>query len=724
MNKKINNQKSNVSNQLDLSHIWNVLNQGKWNITFLTVAVTMLATLIVLSVEPVFRATTTLLIEPTKNKIVSAEELFGLDTSRGEYLSTQFALLESRELLRTVAEKLNLAEHPEFATPPNTNFNIKELLEFFKLNEYLPFLKPGDLTQPTLPTTDEEINFLLKILEQRVTVLPIAKTQLVKINVDMNDATVAARVADSIAKNYISGQLDARLSMRETATSWMSERLIDLKKKLQESESRLQFYREKENLVDIEGITTLSADSLSSISTRLTDARKELASAQSQFHQVSQINRDDLERLSSVPAILSNRVVQQFKSEQAKAISKVQELSRRYGPKHPTMISAQSELKSANDSLRRQVAQVVAGIKKNYLLAKANEESLSNSYKENRDEIKSIAKKEFTLRELQLEVDTNRSLYNTFLGRLKETSATTDMETANARIVDPASVPSAPIKPKKALIVMLSALLALLGGAGITLLADTLGNSFSTTEQLEEALNLPVLGLVPFVKRKKRKTLAQSFIITPKGAFAESIRGLRTSTLLSANSARQQLIFITSSVPEEGKSVVASNLALALGQLKQTLLIDADLRQPVLAKSYDLPLATPGLANLLSGTATLDECLIEKNGINIISAGAAPPNPLDLLSSTQFEELIATLRTRFDYIVVDTPPIQAVSDALVLAKNADILLQVVRSESTSRKVVESSIGQMLQSKLRVSGIILSQVNNKKLKYYRYSKYHT
>lgn len=724
MNNHTNNQRIIAANQLDLTRTWNILNERKSAIVFLALAVAMLTTLIVLSMQPTFRATTTLLIEPTQNKIVSAEELFGLDTSRSEYLSTQFALLESRELLKTVATKLKLTEHPELAISPNSEVDSNKWYSHLKTSKFLPFLTPSDLTEPVQPDADEKIDFTVQALERMIKISPIAKTQLVKIHVDMADPHTAAKVADSIATNYISGQLDAQLGMRETATSWMSERLIDLKNKLKMSERRLQTYREKENLIDLEGVTTLSADSLSSLGSRLTDARKDLANARSQFQQVNQINRNDLERLSSVPAVLSNSVVQQFKAEQAKASSKVQELSRRYGPKHPTMISAKSELTSANSSLRKQVAQVVASIEKNYLLARANEESLADSYKENREDIQAIAKKEFALRELQLEVDTNRSLYNTFLGRLKETSATTDMETANARIVDPASVPSDPIKPKKAFTIILSTLLALLGGAGLTLIADSFGNTFANAQQIEDSLNLPVLGVVPYLKRQKRKELAMSFANTPTGAFAEAVRGLRTSTLLSSSSDRQQLIFVTSSVPEEGKSVIASNLALSLGQLKPTLLIDADLRQPVIAKSFELPLGAPGLANLLAGTAALNECLIEKNGIHLLSAGAAPPNPLDLFSSNAFGELVECLRGRFDYIVVDTPPIQAVSDTLVLAKNADILLQVVRSESTPRSIVETSVGQMLQNKLRVSGVVLSQADTKKMSYYGYSKYHS
>ncbi len=722
----ISTQKVNrIATEVDFSHIWETLQNHKWQIIGLTLLVSMLATLIVFSLTPVYRASATLLIEPKKNNVVSAEELFGLDTSRGEYLSTQFALLESMELLKTVASQLNLKDHPEFQ-PTEPKFGLNPLISYAKesgLYEYLPFLKPDDLKPSTPAVKPDELARISNQLKQMMTISPIPKTQLVRIHVDSTNPLLGAQIANEITSSYISSQLDARLSMRETATSWMAERLIELKNKLQTSESKLQSYREAENLVDLGGVTTLSADTLSSLSARLTDARRDLAQAESQYRQVEKINRNNLDRLSSLPAVLSNPLVQQFKGHQAKAASKVEELSRRYGPKHPKMIAAQSELASATESLRSQVSQVVASIEKNYQLAKANEATLTRSYEANKDEIQAISRKEFKLRELQLEVDTNRSLYNTFLGRLKETSATTELETTNARVVDPATPASDPIKPKKGLLIALSAMLTLIGASALTLLTDALGGTYANAGEIEQALNLPALGRIPFVKRKSRKQLSTFFTTTPTGIFSESIRSLRTAALLTSNIGDSHVIAITSSVPGEGKSIIASNLALALSQLKPTVFVETDLRQPVLAKSYDLPVGSPGVANLLSGNAPIEECLYDHEGLTIIPAGQTPPNPLDLLSSPRFAKLIDALKKKYAYIVLDTPPVQAVSDPLVVSTHANSLLMAVKADDTSRKVVQSSVGQILQSNIRISGIVLSHVSDKHIKYYRYRDYH-
>lgn len=714
-----------IATEVDFSHIWETLQASKWQILGLTALVSMLATLIVFSLTPVYRASATLLIEPKKNNIVSAEELFGLDTSRGEYLSTQFALLESMELLKTVAQRLNLEETSEFK-PKEPKFTLGTLMKYAKeseLFESLPFLKPSDLKTTAPAVNPNELDRISKQLKRMIIISPIPKTQLVRVHVDSTNPILGTQIANELTTSYINSQLDAKLSMRETATSWMAERLIELKNKLQASEAKLQSYREEENLVDLGGVTTLSADTLSSLSSRLTDARRDLAQAESQYRQVEKINRNNLDRLSSLPVVLSNPLIQQFKGNHAKAASKVEELSRRYGPKHPKMIAAQSELASAKESLRLQVGQVVASIEKNYQLAKANEAALTRSYEANKDEIQSISRKEFKLRELQLEVDTNRSLYNTFLGRLKETSATTELETTNARVVDPATTPTEPIKPKKGLLIALSAMLTLIGASALTLLSDALGGTYTNTSEVEQNLNLPVMGRIPLVKRKSRKQLSNLFANTPTGIFSESIRSLRTSALLNSKIQDSLVIAVTSSVPGEGKSIIGSNLAHALSQLKPTVFVEADLRQPVLTKSYELPVGAPGVANLLSGNATLEECLHEKEGLSIIPAGQTPPNPLELLSSPRFAKLLEVLRKKYAYIVLDTPPVQAVSDPLVVATHADSLLMTVKADDTSRKIVQDSIGQILQSNLRISGVVLSHVAGKHIKYYRYRDYH-
>lgn len=721
-----------LDKEIDLHALWRVLMHRRWSIISLTIVVAMLATLIVLSVTPIYRATSTLLIEPRKNQVVSAEEIFGLDTSRGEYLATQFELLKSRELVQRIVLENKLTEHPELTSEESSNslLDWRSWVKKADIASYLPITLPEDLLEPKVSSDDEKLEAVIQEMKERILVTPVTRTQLVKINVEMADATTATKLANALAQGYIESQLEARLQMTDTATSWMNQRLGELKTRLQTSERKLQDYRERENLVDVKGVTTLSAESLSDISSRLTDARKDRAGAESQYRQVRAINRNDLERLSSVPAVLSNPLIQEFKAEQARAQSKLQELSRRYGPKHPKMISAQSELRSATSSLRSQVDQVVASIEKNYQLAKANVGSLNSTYQANKGEIQDISRKEFKLRELQLEVDTNRSLYNTFVSRLKETSATSDLEAANARIVDRAVVPSNPVKPRKGLIVMLSALLALMAGVGMTLLIEAFDNTFKTSTQVEEHLNLPVLGNVPLIKGQGTKAVSHLFLSKKEKGFSEAIRGVRTGIMLSAMDSPKHLIMITSSIPGEGKSAVASNLALSLSQMKSTLLIDADMRRPTVGKNFGLTAGAPGLANLVAGNAKLEECLHEKDGLNLLGAGTVPPNPLELLSSPRYGKVLEVLRDKFDYVVVDSPPVQAVSDPLMIAKHADMLLYVIKSDSTHIDQIEAGIGQILQNKMRITGVVLNQLDLSKAQYYsyryggKYSEYYT
>ncbi|NLZ79366.1 MAG: polysaccharide biosynthesis tyrosine autokinase, partial [Gammaproteobacteria bacterium] len=310
-------------------------------------------------------------------------------------------------------------------------------------------------------------------------------------------------------------------------------------------------------------------------------------------------------------------------------------------------------------------------------------------------------------------VDSNRALYDTFVTRLKEASATSDLDSATVRIVDRANIPTAPIKPKKALIVALATFLAALIGVGLVLLLEALNNTFKSTEEIENTLNLPVLGLLPLVSKADRSQVANLFNTDSNKSFSESIRTIRTGVVLSAMEEPHKILVVTSSVPGEGKSTVAANLAYALGQMENVLLIDADMRRPTLAKNFGFPVGTPGLANLIAGTAKLEECIKNVDGVDMLSAGSVPPDPLELLSSPRFAEVIQYLREKYDRVIIDSPPTQAVSDALVLGTLANALIYVIRSDSTAKPLVVKGIGQLLQSNAPVTGIVLNQVDIKK-----------
>ena len=704
--------------EIDLFKLWNTIWRRKWSIIALTLVVAMVTVLIVLSMTPIYRAAATLLIEQNKANVVSIEQVYGLDGSGNEYLQTQFELLKSRSLAERVVEELGLVTHPEFDPLQKE----APLLSIGSLNpkNFIPGDFPEDLAEDTGPTQEQIFDSVVKQFMGRISIEPQGKSQLVRVQVDMADRYMAANAANRLAQGFIEAQLEASMSMSASASAWMNSRLEELRNKLKEAESQLQAFREQENLVDIDGVSTISAAELAATSNRMVDARSNRAEAESLYRQVQSMKSGGWRQLATVSAVLGDPLIRQFKANEAQAKSKVDELSKRYGERHPVMEAALTELAAAEASLRGQVEQVVAAIERNYRLAVANEQSLRGSVNENRAQIQDISRKEFQLREYQREVDSNRALYEIFLTRLKETAATSDLETVNARVVDTATVPTNPIKPKKALIVLLATFLAGLVGVGLTLLLEMLNNTFKSTEDVESKLNLPVLGILPLIKKKQRKEIAHLFERDTEKAFSESIRTIRTSLVLSDLDKPHKVIVVTSSIPGEGKSTVAANLAIALGQMEKVLLVDADMRRPTLAKNFDFTVGTPGLANVIAGTAELEESIQTSYGVDMISAGAVPPNPLELLSSPRFGELIERLKGQYDRIVIDSPPTQAVSDALMLGTLANALIYVIKSDDTSIPLAVKGVGQLLQSNAPVTGVVLNQVDIKKAKKYGYN----
>ena len=385
--------------EIDLLKLWRTIWQRKWSIITLTLIVMMVTVLVVLSLTPIYRAATTLLIEQKQAKIGSIEQMYGLEGGSNEFLQTQFELLKARSLAERVVRELNLTMHPEFdprqQPEPLINFSFSDLISNLSIEALIPATFPSDLESDLDPVEAKIFDDVTKAFMQRISIAPQGKSQLVKVQVDMADPVMAARAANMLSNGFIEGQLEASMEMSATATTWMNSRMGDLRSKLQIAETALQEYRERENLVDMGGVGAISAAELSATSDRMVDARRNRAEAESMYRQVQAMRSAGWERLASVSAVLGDPLIQQFKANEAQAKAKVDELSGRYGARHPTMEAARIELAAAQASLRGQVEQVVAGIERNYQLAVANENSLRASVNTNKAQIQDISRKEF-----------------------------------------------------------------------------------------------------------------------------------------------------------------------------------------------------------------------------------------------------------------------------------------------------------------------------------------
>ncbi|WP_337840971.1 polysaccharide biosynthesis tyrosine autokinase [Rheinheimera sp.] len=707
---------------IDLRKYISIINIHKWRILTLAVLVTVLTVLVVLNIQSKYASTATLLIESQQAKAVSIEEVYGINSGQQEYYLTQFEILKSRSIAEKVVDKLSLKDHPDFEVKPGLMQRLRDLVPF--------------IPNPEAELTPEQIAFkqresLVNEFLERLSINPIRKTQLVQISFTTYSPELAAQVANAVGDEYINSQLEAKLGITQQAANWLGGRLGELRQQLDDSEARLQAYREKEGLIDVEGVRGLGAKELERLSDELTEARSRKAQVDGFIRVIRQYGIDNMEQLESLPEITAHKGVQDIKTLQAATEQKVSELSKIYGPRHPKLIAAKSELTAVTDNLRGQIKKLVSGIENEARSVQENVLVLEAELAKAKTQYQDTSIKETTYQRLEREVATNRQLFETFLARQKETEVTSDFNSAIARFTDRAVPGTEPVAPKRKLIVVLAFVATLGLGMMLAFVLDALNDTIKSPNEVENLLGQRTLGFMPDLPHKKNTDLPlYSFFDDGHKQYAESVRSIRTSLTLLALDKQLKLIELTSSVPSEGKSTCAVNLAFAFGQMEKVLIIDADMRRPTLAKRFGLPAYQPGLANLIAGREQLDDCLVvdEKSGITLLPAGNVPPNPLELLSSPRFAELLQQLAQRYDRVIIDTPPVQAVSDALVIAKTADAVLYVVAADQTRGGAIKSGIHKLLQTENNLYGVILNKVNMKKVAqsygdYSHYGYYH-
>jgi capsular exopolysaccharide synthesis family protein len=704
---------------LDVVEYWRAISKRRWSILGLTVLVVVLTSLIVSAMRPVYRGTATLLIEQGKAKIVSIEEIYSQGLIQREYYQTQVEILKSDDLARKVVQKLDLVHHPDY-DPRQAEPGVLARL-----------LAVGSTREEAAPRSDEDVlKSVVAQFKRDLSVQLVRNSELVQISFSAHDRNLAARVPNALGETYIENDLEARMAMTQKASEWLRERMGELRTKVDASEKTLQDFRDREHIVDAKGLAMSGASrQLEEVTKSLVDARQHRAEAESAYAMVEQI-RAGKSQLSydSVPAVLKNPLVQRMKENEADAEKRLSDAAKRYGPEHPKMIQAKAELDAAREATRRQIETVVAGLAKEYEVAKANEAAVERALAQSKADIQGLNRKDFQLGVLERDVQQNRNLYEMFVNRLKETTAAGDLQSTIARVIDPAVVPARPYAPNKQQIVAVAAVGTLILAAMLALLLDRLSNTINSTADVENRLGFPVLGVLQRIKRLARKGFISelAFFNDSQSTFAEAVRTVRTSILMSALDHPHKVVVITSSVPEEGKTTLSFNLSCALGQVKKVLLVDGDLRRPKIGKLVGRDLRAPGLADLVAGQAQVSQCVFfeERSGIHILPSGTVPPNPLELLSSKRFADVISKLKEAFDVVIIDSAPLQLVSDAQVLSQFATSVIYVVKADATPYQVAQNGLKKLRRVSAPILGVVLNQLDLEKAeKYYgEYSGY--
>jgi succinoglycan biosynthesis transport protein ExoP len=699
----------------DMVEYWRAIAKRRWSILALTALVAILATLVAFSIRPTYRGTATILIEQGKQRVVSIEEVYNQGFASREYFQTQVEILKSEDLARKVVKRLNLATHPDY-DPRQEQGPRAWLTSFFNDDR-------------RTRTEDDIQKSVVKEFRQDLQVQLVRNSQLAQISFTSNDRALAAQVPNMVAEMYVESDLEARVAMTQKATEWLRDRMGELRSKVDTAEKALQDYRERERIVDAKSVVLSGASKqLEELTRGLVESRAKRAEAESAYQQVQQARAGKIVSFDSIPAVIRHPLVQRMKEQESDAERRLSEAAKRYGPEHPKMVQARAEMDAARENTRRQVDFVVNGLSREFEAARANEVAVERALAQSKSDIQGLNRKEFQLGVLEREVNQNRNLYDMFVSRLKETSVSSDVQSTVARLIDPATVPNEPYSPKKGQIVGLSAALTLVLAAMLALLLDRLNNTVNSTAVVEHRLGIPALGVLQKIKGASKKGFISelAFFNDTQSVFSEAVRTVRTSVLMSALDEPHKVVVVTSSVPEEGKTTLSLNLACALGQVKKVLLVDADLRRPKVGRLVGREAGAPGLADLVAGQAQAGQCIFfnERGGIHILPAGTVPPNPLELLSSRRFEEVMAKLKESFDIIVIDSPPLQLVSDALVLSQFASSVIYVVKADGTPYQVAQNGIRRLRRLNAPLLGVVLNQLDIEKAeKYYgEYSGY--
>lgn len=704
---------------IDIWHYLQVLNARKWSILTLGILFAIWAGLATMSQKPIYTATLTLLLEAEDSPALSMQDFYRSMPRSYEFTETEFGIIRSRQLAEKVVRAAQLHKHPYFNKPPTTKKKFD--LSFFK-----PSAASASGPQRKPLTEEEKIKSLIGYVSSGVRVAS-DDSRIIEISFVSRDPDIAVLIANTLAEVYIDDHLQAELDATRRATQWLTTRLQDLKVNLNESEARLQAFRDTEQLIDIQGgVIAIGARELDDLTARLSEAKAKRIAAESIYNETLSRKNLNADYLMTIPAVMNYGSIRDYSQANAALEREVAELAKRYGPKHPKMIALRSKQAQALKTLRAEIRNVVSGIARDYEVAKRSEERLAAELAASKTDLQSINRKEFKLAELQREVDTNRQLYDMFFQRIRETADASGFAKAHARVLDPAEFAEGS-QASKVRAIIIALFLGLFLGVGLAILMDFLDDTINTPLQVQEKLKAPFLGIVPLIKTDKAGGGFTHYWEATQSVFAESIRTIRTGIILDSLDDPFKVILITSTLPGEGKSTLALSLGAAMGQMENVLVIGADLRRPTIAERVDLPKGQPGISDYLSGQAALNDCLVKlpDAGFHLLPAGMVPPHPLELLSSKKFKETLDFLKTKFDRIIIDSAPTQAVSDALVLASYADAVIYVVKAGKTSDRLVKQGLERLRNAADNIddADVVLNYFDNTKAARYASGGYY-
>jgi succinoglycan biosynthesis transport protein ExoP len=710
--------------EVHLTDYVKVLYKRRWTAITAFLLVVGSVTVYTFTATPIFEAKTRLLIETEERNVVNFKQVVDEDQTKADYYQTQYNILQSRALARRTLEQLKLWETAPFGGVADDSFSVKKfvvgapaaIVGIFKKGEEAP-------AKNLVPDAGETANQSKAIdtFLRHLTIAPIRNSRLVDLKYQLPDPLMATAVVNTLAKNYIEQNLEYKFTASKDASDWLGARLAEERKAVETAEAKLQAYREQNDSISLTDRENITVQKLSDLNAALTRAKTERIQKEAAYQQL-QATQADPNKLDTFPAILTNSFIQQQKGELAELQRTYAQLSEKFGDKHPDIIKTKSAIQLSQIKLSGEIAKVVQSVRSEYQAAQAQENSLTTALNQQKVEAMSMNRKAIDYGVLDRDVESSKQIYNSLLQRAKETGVSGELKSSNIRVVDVAERPRKPVSPQTALNELLALLTGTMLACGLVFFFEYMDSRIKTPDEIRAHLGLAHLGLLPSMDQKDGKYPLLSGGVPAN--FSEAFRAFRTNVLFSSAHEGARSLVVTSTGPGEGKSMVASNLAISLAQAGQrVLLIDADMRKPKAHEIFGFK-QEPGLSNVMVGSSKASEAVRKTTvaGLWVLGAGRIPPNPAELLGSARFREFVSSLKAHFDWIIIDTPPVMAVTDSSLVAHDASGVIFVVGAEMTSHHAARRAIDQLENANAKFVGAVLNRVDLKNNAYY-YSQYY-
>jgi polysaccharide biosynthesis transport protein len=701
-----------------------VLVKRKWIVLGCLLTIFSVVAIASLRMPKIYEASGTIAInKPDTSLNFQNSATFSLDYFDPTELETEVKILQSDELALEVVRELNLDRRPEYGAQVAPSASL-------------------DMAPDPLQVDPAKASAMIGGFKGNLRVALGQNSRIIEVHYRSTDPQTAANVVNTLMETYVEDNRKARFESTMQASDWLQKQLVDLQMKVETSQEKLVRYQREHEILGMDEKQNITTAKLDELNKELTLAESERMDKEALNHLVESGDPDaiassagDLDVTAQAPAGL----LESLRSKQGELKLQVADLSTQFGPAYPKLAELNNQLKEIDAQIVAEMKKIQAKVRGQYMTALRRENMLHDALERQKQEANKLNESAIEYNLLKRDAETYRALYEGILEKLKEAGVSAGLKSNNFRIVDSARPPSFPIEPNIPRNLGFALILGLASGVGLAFLLDGLDNTIRTTEQAQNISGLASLGMIPLGSKSardgpnaKRLVIASSkeavelvTQVRPQSQMAESYRALRTSLLLSNLGSPPKVIMVTSALPQEGKTTTSINTAVVLAQKGvRVLLIDADLRRPSIHKTLGMG-PRSGLSNVLTGSTSLEQAITRTAilpNLFVLPAGTPPPNPAELLASSNMRDVLAKLCQEYDHIVLDTPPSLSVTDAVVLSPRADAVILVIRSGKTTRQALRRACDILAQVNAKVVGVLLNAVDLSSPDYYYYYEY--